>query len=279
MRKIIFFIFISVVIVAGIFFYVGRITAPAEKDNPQGLNWIEVISPSVNNSAEEPGEDKQMFSGDEISAPTVLATGPEDFINVHLANGSIIRLGNNTEIELEEIDFNRQKNSLTVKIFLKTGQVWSKIIEPLSGSLWEVKTSNAVVAAQAAAFGVEYIEGKTLLVVSENKASLTVIDPEKEKTLADSTVIVPANEIMEVYDADIEGFKTAKKFVKNFVRQEPSIWQQIWVANFVAQDMIVSNKVSSLRSGGLDEFEIQKEMVKYNLLQMQQQLSNRVVEN
>ncbi len=72
MRKIIFFIFVSLVIVAGIFFYVGRINAPAEKDNPQGLNWIEVISSSANSGAEVPKEGEQMFSGDEISAPMVL---------------------------------------------------------------------------------------------------------------------------------------------------------------------------------------------------------------
>ncbi|PIT88338.1 MAG: hypothetical protein COU29_00915 [Candidatus Magasanikbacteria bacterium CG10_big_fil_rev_8_21_14_0_10_36_32] len=278
MRRIIFYIFVFIAVLIGIFFYVGRINAPAD-NNLQGLNWIEIFAPSSGNGIEEAMTGRKIYSGDEIMAPIILKTESSESANIYLANGSVIRLGGNTEIELDKAVFNFKKNALAVKIILKTGQIWSKIVGSPGDSSWEVKTDNAVVFGQVGAFGVEYSEGKTLLVVAENKAALTVVDPEKENNLADSTVSVSSNEIIEINDSDIEEFKIGKKTVKNFIRQESSVWQQAWISNCIIQDMVVNNKISSFKSGGLDTLEIQKALIKNNLQEMQKQLSGRITAN
>lgn len=273
MRKIIFLTIVILIVATGVFFYIDQINAPSHRGQNDfvNLSWIEVFSPGVFIRYGDEVQGKELQSGDQIEAPAAVTTGLRGIADLHMSDGSVIRMDASTEINLQEVIFDARNNSLKIKVTLISGRVWFKITEvSASDSYWELKTNNATMVAQGAAFGAEYIQGKTFVIAAENKVTVAIVDPQSGKPLANKTAIVPAGRVMEIYDADIEGLLKGKKILNSLVRDAwPEIWVEPWVERAMEEDVLINHKINNLKSGGLNDQEIRGSLTKENIREMQ----------
>lgn len=259
MKKLFFFLAIIIIVVAGLFFYANRNGAPAvvKKIRPAERVWIEVLSPKV---AVRQGSDlRDLKTGDALGAGETIVTGQAGLANIHFPDGSIARLDADTELAIGEGSCDLSDGSLKVKVFLKMGRFWSKIIKLATPeSFWEVRTGNAVAAVRGTAFGVEYSQGRTLIIGSQNEVSATAVDPTNGETIVGAAALVGPDQVLEILDADFADFKSGKKSLANLVGPAPTaLLKSQWVERFKRQDDLIDGKIQSLRDGGLNETDVQ----------------------
>ena len=100
---------------------------------------------------------------------------------------------------MEESSFNANSGKLIVRINLVLGRAWSKIISLATpDSVWEVRTSTAVATVRGTAFGMEYADGKSTVIGSENKVAVNAVDPETKKALKQEEVLIEAGKFVEI---------------------------------------------------------------------------------
>jgi len=251
---------IVIIVFAGIFFYANRNGASqAEKALKPGERiWIEVLAKAV--SIRHGDELTGLKTGDALGANETIVVSHEGLANIHFPDGSVARVDADTELTLEEAECGSgDGGSLKVRVFLKMGRFWSKIIKlSTPESFWEVKTSNAVAAVRGTAFGVEYTQGRTMIIGSQNEVAVTAIDPQNGQPLVGSTAVVGPDKVLEIFDADIADFKSGKKSLANLVGPAPTaVLKSRWVERAKNQDALIDGKVQTLRDGGLTETDIQ----------------------
>lgn len=173
--------------------------------------WLEVVSPTVFETDKETQKIslRELKTGDELLEGTAIKVEKNGLANIHFGDGSVARLDSETKIILESGKYNKQKDSLAVRVNLVWGRVWSKIIGLATpDSVWEVKTSNAVATVRGTAFGAEYIEeGKSSFVGYENKISVKIIDPDTKEVIKGAEMIVEPNKFLEIKKEAVQEIK------------------------------------------------------------------------
>ena len=186
---------------------------------------------------------------------------------------------------MEESSFNANSGKLIVRINLVLGRAWSKIISLATpDSVWEVRTSTAVATVRGTAFGMEYADGKSTVIGSENKVAVNAVDPETKKALKQEEVLIEAGKFVEIkkelagqvasHIARIEAQKqmgaavtaapAAVEAVKLLAAQSvpEKIMKQEWVKKAKEADARVNEIVQELKEVKAETKEIRQEIRK-----------------
>ena len=247
--------------------------------------WIEVVSPKVFELDKKSGlVKKEFFTGDELSAGMVIKVDGSGFASIYFPDGSVARIDGGTEFILEESSFNADSGKMVVKINLLLGRVWSKIISLATpDSVWEVKTFTAVATVRGTAFGMEYADGKSTVVGSENKVAVSAVDPKTGKTLKQEEILVEAGKSVEIkkelaeqvasHIARIEAQKQggvaaiaapaaiSQKFIA--VKTAPKeILEKAWVRKSMEADAKINEQVKELKEKKAEIKEVRSEIKK-----------------
>jgi hypothetical protein len=166
---------------------------------PERRPWIEITNAHIFLLKNEGDEKTLLTNGDELEAGARIVSDATGRAIVHFADGSLARVGADTEFILETGSYDESKKTLTVAMQLVNGRIWSRIIELATpASLWEIKTANAVAVVRGTAFGIEYKNGISRVIGSENKVTVIPIDPKTNKRLEEAAVIITPGTFVEV---------------------------------------------------------------------------------
>ncbi len=206
--------------------------------------WLEVIRPAVSRAGENM---KELSSGDEVFSGMTLYVSKDGQAIIHFPDGSILRADSDTTIKIDESYFEPKSETLSVKVTLMGGKVWSKVIALVgSASVWQVKTSSAVATVRGTSFGTEYIAGKSMFLGSENEVKVAVVDPKTGKIKKETEASLISKTIIEVKDADME--KIAATPAPLAVFSAPSIITDAkWVRENQSADEEMGKIISEMR--------------------------------
>lgn len=223
--------------------------------------WIEVLRPGVFElEKENETEIRQLQTGDELISASLIASDDNGLANIYLPDGSVVRLNSATKIVLEETNFDEQSEKLVVRIKLLTGRVWSKILELVTAdSLWEVKTSNSISVVRGTSFGVEYLDGKTTIIGSENKVSVFAIDPKTKEIIKDREVVISPDKFIEIRDEMIEDIKKDKEFLTLSTKDiSKEILEYDWIKRAKEADDQFNKKIDKLQQNDFKDKELRR---------------------
>jgi hypothetical protein len=177
-----------------------------------------------------------------------------------------------TTIILESGKYDGKSESLTVRINLLWGNVWSKIIALTTPeSSWEVTTSTAVATVRGTAFGVEYREeGKASIVGYENKVEVKVVDPETKKVMEEVSMVVEPEKFLEVRKDVVLDMKShiargeaeAAKAVMEVKQVSKEVLEKDWLKRALEADEKLETKLKELKEKARDEQVAQRELKK-----------------
>ncbi len=206
--------------------------------------WIEIQTPHVFTAND--ANKKELHNGDEILKGDTIQSDATSHATLHFPDGSLVRVQPDTKITLTEETFNKDSGTLTMRLRLWTGRVWCKVVNLATpNSLWEVKTSNAIAAVRGTAFGVEFKNGISRVMVTEHKVSVGIIDPKTERVLREEVVIVTTNTFMSIGDQQVSAMAASEKVL---VPQPmtPTMLKENWVQESKKADEQLDKKLQNL---------------------------------
>ncbi|MEW5733705.1 MAG: FecR family protein [Thermodesulfobacteriota bacterium] len=138
--------------------------------NPDRAEWIQAI--------------KDM----PLTAGHVVRTGPDSFVEILLDNGSLLRLGAETELSLNELATGEEGGPVKSVLFLWAGRIMSTVAKLRdSDSSYEVRTVNSVAGVRGTQFLVELPNpDETVVCVYEGEVDVTASAeelPHKERSV------------------------------------------------------------------------------------------------
>ena len=231
--------------------------------------WVEIISPGVS-VLKENGALQVINTGDDVPAGTTVVSDASGKAIIHLQDGSSLRLDINSKITLAEAEFDPKTETLKVKVSLLAGRVWSKVAALVTPeSSWEVKTAGAVATVRGTAFSVEYVNGKSRVLGSQNTIIVNPIDPKTGGVLSGIQTEVKENTVVELNDKDAAvialRFAENRKAAENLgiallsPRKAPQeMLNDSFVKENKSEDKIFDEKAEIIKKEGLKEKEVRE---------------------
>jgi hypothetical protein len=252
-------------------FSIGVYMAKEKPKNSSGINsieevvkpWIEVLNSPVLEIDSRYNE-RELHTGDELNENTTIKTGENAFANIYMSNGSVARIDSNTELILEKGSYDKKNGGMVVKIFLSAGRIWSKIFElSTPESLWEIKTTNAVATVRGTSFGMEYENKKSSVIGSENKVSVSAIDPKTNKIIENANVIIEPDKFIEISEEDILDVKKDGEKLKEKTKETPpDIYGKEWIKRSRTADTKLEEDRILLLEKGIRTNDMRRELFK-----------------
>jgi len=225
--------------------------------------WLEVISSQTIKKNSETGEFlMELKTGDELAQGETIETNKTGLAIIHFPDGSVARLEENSSIVIEQSSFDEKSESLKVRIKLKLGRVWCRVIQLVTAdSFWEVKTSNVVATVRGTAFGIEHSEKSSFIIVDDGKVEGEAFDIEANKKIKGTKTILEKNKIIEIKKEKIKELKArpTKLDVKKIPRE---ILAEKWVVRNKEADVHFNENIKKLEEKGLEIMEIKRELEK-----------------
>ncbi|MBI5498279.1 MAG: FecR domain-containing protein [Deltaproteobacteria bacterium] len=125
-------------------------------------------------------------------------TGPDSRTEIKFADGSVMRLGSGTTMQLGQARPNRP--GLPQEVTLSSGLVWARISKLAGGEKFAVRTHNAVAGVRGTVFQLFFArDGSTTLVVFEGEVAMANALGAFEKSAAagKGVVVLPDGTVME----------------------------------------------------------------------------------
>jgi len=136
----------------------------------------------------------------EAYAGSVVKTSATGRALLESSNDITTIVDRNTELMITAHD----ESGDTTTIELAAGKLWSRIEKTFEhGEFFEVRTKNAVAVVRGTAFGVEYINAITQILVGIDAVEIFVRDEETGEALLETRVVVPAGKKAVVQDGKI----------------------------------------------------------------------------
>ncbi len=290
MRKSTILIVVILLVALGLFVFVRKSEAPVQKPNGAGYEitesgeadvleeqmsrpWIEVLSSNV--YVKTAGSWEAVNTGDEFENGSIIKTDETGLAEIHMPDGSAVRLDSDSEIILSQGDYDEENNTLRVRIVLSAGRVWSKIIElSTPDSFWEVESANAVASVRGTSFGMEYINEETQIVGSENTVEVETLDPATKQRLGG--VVIAANKMIKINRQMVESVRDKRMTLSNEVKDVPDeLKSRLWVSRSVLADQVIKRRIEALKARGMSLEEIRK-IIQAELLDKRRQLILRL---
>ncbi len=228
--------------------------------------WIEVVEPSIFVLRADGSNEKELHSGDEVISGSTIKSSASGRANIHLPDGSALRLDKESIITIEKIDFNYENETLAVKVLLLSGRVWSKVVALVTPeSSWEVKTSNAVATVRGTAFSTEFKNGKSRILGSEQSVTVKPIDPKTKRVIETAKILVKEKTFVEI--GDPEALAVAEKRAKPEevfpVKAVPKKeLEEAWVKENENEDKKLDQKIETIKKEGLKDKELRRQLRK-----------------
>ena len=261
-----------VAIFIGAFLLISKINAPSSlleigtnnQDNSAvteevSVTWIEILAGTAS-LRQADGTLFELKTGDEIPGGSVVVTDEKGLAIIHLPDGSSVQLDVSSEARFDQAEYDNGSDTLRVKVALTAGRIWSKIIELTTPeSYWEVKTTNAVAAVRGTAFGMEYAEGETQIIGSENTVEVQPIDPVSGEIITENIAKVTANKILAIKRDAVIGLKERRINLSKEVRDiAPELLERPWVKRAILRDRIINQKVEKWLQEGMTKIEARR---------------------
>lgn len=243
--------FVAALAVGG-FFLIRHLSTEEAIIRAAGLDpWIEVIASPVFELDPATGrETRELATGDELKAGAVVETRQTGSAHLYFPDGSLMRIDSETRFTLETARFDPDEQTLRVRVTLAAGRVWSKIIGfATPASVWEVYTANAVATTRGTAFAVEYKNGVSRVIGSENSIAIQAIDPTTKKPVPDAAVEMSAGEFIAI-DAEIIKKAAAKpaEFSRAVREIPPDIRQDPWILRAQEEDRHINERIREIHA-------------------------------
>lgn len=267
MKKVIITL-LGLLIVGGLFFIFKK-----QSDNENLINkvpnaettiktaWVEVERGTL--FLKLPGQSKELKSGDEIESGASLETGKNSSALIHFPDGSILSLDKETSIQITNLQFETANKTLTAKVALSVGRVWSKVVSLATPeSEWEVKTSNTVATVRGTAFGMGFKNGTSWVNTSENKVAVAPLDPEINEKIVEAEIIIEEKKYVELADINIKelvsirekatssesSFKEQRDFFEKKIADVPKIISEdSWVKEVKTKHVKLDQELEELK--------------------------------
>jgi len=235
----------------------------AEEEALASRPWIEVISSqTIKKNSETKEVLMELKTGDELEYGETIETNESGLAIIHFSDGSVLRMEENSSLIIEEGSFDEKTESLKVRIALKLGRVWSRVVRLVGAdSYWEIKTSNVVATVRGTAFGIEHFENVSSIFVDEGKVEADAFDFIANKKIEGTKTILEKNKTIEVKKEKIKELKVkpTELVVKEIPRE---ILSGKWVARNKEADARFNEKIQKLEEKGLERKEIRIEIKK-----------------
>lgn len=265
-----FLLVILAIIILGVFLLTSRLRAPSTETELQTIGgtaqteetmntWVEILAGSASIKQSD-GSLIEIKSGDEVPDGAVIVTDDKGLVEVHLPDGSTVQLDASSEAKFDQAQFDDSSETLRVRITLATGKIWSKIIELATPeSYWEVKTTNAVAAVRGTAFGMEYADGDTQIIGSENTVDVQAIDPENNGAAIDAPVKVLPNKILIIRHKMLANLREKRfKLAEELKDANSELLERPFVKQAILRDKILNQKIQKWRDAGMNRLEIRR---------------------
>jgi hypothetical protein len=234
-------------------------TIPAEEQPQISKPWIQVVKAGVFMTADG-ASSTALNSGDELNEGVLVETDTTGLANIVFPDGSVARLDSNTSVIISAGSYNEDTKTLSVRLKLAAGNLWSKIMTLATPeSFWEVQTSNAVAAVRGTAFGVSFAKNITTIIGSEHQVTVRAINPDTRAVIAAQDAIVDEGKYVVITAVNIEALikKTAR--LADWVKVTPKIiLDQAWIRSALSADARINAQLKSAESMGLTEVQSQE---------------------
>lgn len=108
---------------------------------------------------------RTLKKGDVLRARHEVRVAEKSRVELRLADGSVMRLAENTSLKMSRLMYNKKTDSKNVKVDLGIGKLWAKVKTlTTADSAVEVKTSNAVAGVRGTVYRVSVAEDKSATV-------------------------------------------------------------------------------------------------------------------
>ncbi len=253
---------IVVLAVGGFYLYSGSTHTEPQVSSVSAKAWAEIVSPSMSNLSQENVKIKDLQTGDEVSAGSKVEAGPVGLGNIYLPDGSVARVEAGAKLNIDDSQYDEKSQKVTTRLALSAGRVWVKVFGLVTpDSVWEVKTSNVVATVRGTAFGVEYKKGQTLILGSQGKVSVAVIDPKTKLIIGSSTVFVTADTAVIIKDSDISNIADGRSSI--VVKPiPPELKNDEWVKRSVLADQKFDAMKADLQKKGVENEDIRESFIK-----------------
>ncbi|MEK7662027.1 MAG: FecR domain-containing protein [Patescibacteria group bacterium] len=264
-----FWLVLGGIVLAAIGAYFSMKSASVPVNDVLSIPWIEITSPGVS-LLKEDGVLVSLNTGDDITSRATIISDGSGKASIHLPDGSVIRLDSNSKIILVSALFDPKTETLNVKISLIAGRVWSKVTSLVTPeSSWEVKTASAVATVRGTAFSMEYANGKSRVLGSQNVIIVNPVDQKTGETLPGIQSEVKENTAVELSDKDAaviaERFAENKKAAENLGivlllprKASREALNDPFIKENKSEDKIFDEKTEIIRKEGLSEYEVRE---------------------
>lgn len=225
---------------------------PNDSGTTAGKPWIQVVKDGV--FLISSGTEKNTLkTGDEMNEGAIIETDKNGLANIYFPDGSVARLDSQTKITLSAGLYDVNTKTLTVKIKLAAGNLWSKIMKLATPeSVWEVHTANAVAAVRGSAFGMSFSRGKTRVIGSEHVISVNPINPKTGEMIKGQQAAVGENNYLEISDALALDFASGERDIKRFVKPISGLMlSEDWIKASLEADQKINERVQIFEGSGL----------------------------
>lgn len=139
------------------------------------------------------GPFKKLKRKRKVPAGSFVKTGPNARVELAFPDGSVIRIGSGSLLELKEAGFNGKTKQINVEATVVGGKVWAKVSKLVGDEAkFKVKTQNAVAGVRGTIFRVNTDADKATVVKVYNGAVAVSNNPFfVDKSNADSASIKP----------------------------------------------------------------------------------------
>lgn len=244
--------------------------APATQ-SVSASSWIEVVNPNIFVLRSDGSNEKELHTGDEVLVGSTLKSSASGRATIHLPDGSAIRLDSDSTVTIDKVDFNPTDESITVRISLLSGRVWSKVVALVTPeSSWEVKTTSAVATVRGTAFSVGYRNGKSRVIGAEHNILVRPIDPKTRKVIESAKIEVKENTFVEFADTDVTELASATTSALTApfsIKQTTKVLkEEAWFKESREEDKKIDDKIEVMKKEGFDEKRQREELRKEDSL-------------
>lgn len=210
--------------------------------------WIEVVAPPVTERDAGGAILRELASGDALADGAIVQSGAGAKANIHFPDGSVVRLDEKSRMVLAKEAFDAKNKTLRVQIRLLTGRIWSKVMSLATpASLWEIKTSNTVVAVRGTAFGVEFENGNSRVIGAEDTVTVAAIDPDTQDIIPGTEILLKETEMITVRAAAIPDIKTRLALMRALVIPvPPAVRREQWIEDAQQEDETLNQSRNEL---------------------------------
>ena len=202
-----------------------HVTTTATSTSATSAPFAEIVRGKLFSlAADKVTKQSEVANGADVAEGSILATDASSHTNIHFADGSVLRMDEKTTVVLNSASYNPDSKTLTARIALVVGSVWSKIVSLATPeSVWQVETAHAVATVRGTAFGTTYQKGKTSFLGGEHRVTVAVRDPKTHLSLPAQNLSFAEHQKLEITDATTDTLVKALKEGTSSVEKKATV--------------------------------------------------------